>query len=967
MVKSNINHLKVSNKISINSIIGCIISHILVILLFRSHQVISINPVLDLNDTFSYLIDRKTGNVIEPRDYFNFDDIYAPNETYKAKTSAQLRNYHLLKAFDYANYFQTDHWHYTDPEDLKRSAYPVSNQTKCSEHLTWLINTLDKSSDVEVLFKTGEQHMKLMNYVDSFGRPEASTFFGHAIWVGSYYECLRTSVNIDKFQWEDCNRNSDNGYSKECQLERVPSDPIINTRYCIGKVRDIDWPQPNEDNYKPRITYKVGLCLPESCETLSINNHIDQISKLMKINFPSHWRSHTQLIDMFCLPDRRSPVRAISRSGKIVIFVVSAWVMTLFIATILYHCYKRHKKELKLILNQHFRDGQDHLSLEGHSNSHNHNHNHNHNNNNHCDLDSVNKLPGHRIALHSMSSSSLSSWLSECPKIIKLLKAISISENMLELCKTPILLDKKLEGKNIRVNLNSLDFIKCLCCIFVIFGHIVFIYMQHLTNIEHTIELSFDIYPRILISLFNFVDTFFIISGLLTAFFIFKRFNQDSFSNPIRWIHVSLLRLLRLSPVYILIFWFNKTLSTHLADGPLWDYGTDRHSMRGLCKDDHWWKSILYFGNWDSMQPICILPAWSIIVDSQYSLIIPPTLYLIMRHKILGYTLLIVAVIVSTLNMTWQLANQAAVKTSDMAQVRLHIYPLISRFAAEFYNTAFNRIGPVAIGILGGHILYLYDKGTIRKWPHWMRGRVFKLVLLLHVLVFILPTLGKLTENEDEPRSNDSESNVGLFIISNATIKPIWSLINTIFILRLVTDLRFYSIMVRITSHNVWHCLGKLCFASYLIHYEIILILLKSRHDGLVDPDWVQVGREFSFVFIVSSLLAYVIYILFEAPINNLVSIAFKRENQQGLLCNQDRVTKVSDDIGWNQISISLTSHEKSVFELQEDNDDKIDDRNEVEIEEDDVDRKKVRKTFVKEEEEEEERSDRTSVNQAGA
>jgi peptidoglycan/LPS O-acetylase OafA/YrhL len=400
--------------------------------------------------------------------------------------------------------------------------------------------------------------------------------------------------------------------------------------------------------------------------------------------------------------------------------------------------------------------------------------------------------------------------------------------------------------------------------------------MQHLSNIVHTIELSYDIYPRTLIALFNFVDTFFIISGMLTAYFIFKRFNKTTFANPMIWLYISLMRLLRLSPVYILVFWFIKTTSVYMTDGPLWDYGTDDKSTKGLCINDHWWKSLLYVGNWGTMQPICILPAWSIIVDAQYSLVMPAMIYLIFKHKRLGYLLLLIPIVVSTTKMTIQLANQTAVKTSDMAKIRLHVYPLISRFAAEFYNTAWNRIGPVAIGIFGGHLLYLYEFGIIRRWPKFMYGLGFKLVLMLHVLIFLLPVIGRFT---DDPKST-KETDTTIFILSNATIKPIWSVINTILLLRLITDLRSHSVLARLMSHNIWHCLGKLCFTSYLIHYEIILTLLKSR-ESLVDPNWSNVFREFSAVFLISTAISYIIYILYEAPINKLIVLVYSKQADQ--------------------------------------------------------------------------------------
>lgn len=132
-----------------------------------------------------------------------------------------------------------------------------------------------------------------------------------------------------------------------------------------------------------------------------------------------------------------------------------------------------------------------------------------------------------------------------------------------------------------------------------------------------------------------------------------------------------------------------------------------------------------------------------------------------------------------------------------------------------------------------------------------------------------------------------------IFVLSNATIKPIWSIINTIFLLRLVTDLKNQSVVVRLMSHNLWHCMGKLCFASYLIHYEIILFLLKSRQEGLLDPNWTNVLREFSAAFLISTLISYFIYILYESPINKLITLTFVRSGHR----DDDNSSSIEDSL----------------------------------------------------------------------
>jgi peptidoglycan/LPS O-acetylase OafA/YrhL len=154
-----------------------------------------------------------------------------------------------------------------------------------------------------------------------------------------------------------------------------------------------------------------------------------------------------------------------------------------------------------------------------------------------------------------------------------------------------------------------------------------------------------------------------------------------------------------------------------------------------------------------------------------------------------------------------------------------------------------------------------------------MYGIGFKVVLLLHLIIFFLPIIGRL--NQDE-QSNEDADTTGL-IVTSATIKPIWSIIDTILLLRLITDLRLHSTLARIMSHNIWHCLGKLCFAAYLIHYEVILTLLKSGN-RLAEVNLPNFIRELSAVFVITVTLSYIIYIFYEAPINKLITLAGSKQ-----------------------------------------------------------------------------------------
>lgn len=847
----------------------------------------ALNSVLDIERDYPYLLKASNNGtskqIINPSDYMDFDNIYSPNETYKKTTSASTRNYHLLKAFDFANYFQSDYWHYSSEDDLRKSAWPVSNETLCGLQLDWLESQLvSKTAGQQPVSQLGEQHVQLARLKDSFGRPQAGTLLGNNLWLGSYYECLRVAIDTREYLQEACDSDSPTPTTTMTMVDHAcakqnapvqsasPSDQSFKTRYCLAKVRPLDWPSTWKDNYRPVISYKMAVCLPEACESVTVQQRKQQLASIMGLQSKQQWPD-MDLYDMYCLPDSRSPLRELSLSGKLLLCLCLVWLSTVVIGSLGYQRWLSRQLAVQ-------------TSRLG------------------CDTtvgEPINsqQSKGPKMALKQQLAVAQASW----PEwLVKVLEALSIRESFLELPRPPAALARLTESE-LRVNLNALDAIKCLCCILVVMGHVAFIHMQHMRNIELTIELSYMRHPRLLIAFFNFVDTFFMISGMLTAYFLLKRFNKHTFGDPRLWLQISLLRFLRLTPVYILVFWFAKTLSAHLSDGPIWDYATDERSPKGLCSRDNWWKSILYLGNWNTMQPLCILPAWSIIVDSQYSLVLPPLVYLLMRHKRLCYVAIAIAATGSTVHMSYQLANQTSVKASDMAGIRLHVYPLISRFAAEFYNTAWNRIGPVAIGLLGGRLLYLYDTRTIKRWPWYMRGVCFQLVLAGHLLILMMPAMATPGPPVAAAGSVDlSSGDMALFVASNAAIKPIWSIINTILLLRLVTDLRSESAIARLMGHNFWHSMGKLCFTAYLIHYEIIMLLLGSRADGLVEPTWTNLGREFSATLLITLIISYVTYILYESPINRLVTVLFdtRKHRPRDCLNSNNNNTAATNDNG---------------------------------------------------------------------
>lgn len=91
------------------------------------------------------------------------------------------------------------------------------------------------------------------------------------------------------------------------------------------------------------------------------------------------------------------------------------------------------------------------------------------------------------------------------------------------------------------------------------------------------------------------VQTFFAISGWLTAFHFFEMFEGKK-DVPITYLIYGFInRYIRLTPALLLVISFNSTWFVHLARGPIWDRIVGDEYRR--CRQNGW-TNLLYVNNY---------------------------------------------------------------------------------------------------------------------------------------------------------------------------------------------------------------------------------------------------------------------------------------------------------------------------------------------------------------------------------
>jgi peptidoglycan/LPS O-acetylase OafA/YrhL len=850
----------------------------------------------------------------------------------------ELKLRQLLTAYQVAMPFDPDIWTLSEPEQQARELLS-GHLFRCDAQLGSLVDSIERAlanngsggldSAEPALSRVGYTHYKLMKLLDAVGRPEAGLLMGHPFWLGSYVEC------------QHLNALGLGEHGAHGRGRRLAGHTDFGTRYCVGKLAFKSWLPDEEGRHEGgqplrQQSIKVGLCLPRQCDSLELFRHsgggahreaaIESVRRLAErlvrfnLNDRIYAGAHFKLVDIYCLP--LAERRQLGAFAYLLLSFIVGWLSLAILCTALRAARKNRQ--------------------------------------NHPPNDGDGGADIHR----RRAVAQLEELLGE--KLIDKL-AIDVNFGLFLKAKQRSMFsqaindDSSLAAAPI-VDLNVLDSVKHLGCVGVIFAHVLLTYLTLGTSYSHTIEnIGRDFRTMLLLSLNNIVDTFFVISGLLVAYLALKRTHsprtEDDVSEPSRqlpkvsggrdgaarwrrlatgYLRTVANRYLRMAPLYFLVYAFAKTVSVNLGEGPLWDYATNAQSLRGLCKRESWLWPLTFASDLKPISQHCVPPAWSISVDMQFFLLAPVLVQALRlggagdglehakhrrRRRTASYALfgsLIVASAALTLADYQSLLDYVSMR--DFAKLRLHVFTVLIRHAAHAYSRPQNRMGPILIGLIGGHLLFEYEERMAKRaavtsdgqrrrsqeadacgWPNWMRGRYFKLILAACAAFVLAPCLVQVRERArrwqatmaaaaaDEQQlktTPPAAARLAVMLLALGTsakfdyylalagfvlIKLLWSVCNCVVFLRLITDLN-QSAWARFMSLGLWQILSKLNYAILLVHFEVIAYEAMSRlaHDHSVT--WCQLMGKFSFAYLGSMLFACPLYVLFEQPVHRLVT-----------------------------------------------------------------------------------------------
>lgn len=754
----------------------------------------------------SHLIDPVSKLKRKPGEFLKLDKIIKLTSQYINSTNAQQRLYDLEYQLNIENPFVYDYT-YSDKLACKLSAWPVANRTTCSIQLNWILTQLDQNKNYTYL--RGQLGYELTRFTDSFGRPEPGVFSGITNWLGSY---------------------------RGCKLASLDSGRIL-TRYCIARMRPKSWPKNEIAN--PPTSIRVGVCLPESCETNSLEVQRSQLEKLAKLELPQIYKDELELTSIFCLPDEQSPIRQIPFSGQVYLVIVIGWFALVISATIIIEINRARQRDE--LANQAQSVRRESSIIPGE-----------------CKLNQF-RLD---IVGQEQNQQTTTGWS------YKFLEALSIRDSI-KAFKTNTFRVKYNQGERVRVNLSSIDTIKVVMAILVILAHAGYLANIYARSLSNRLEMLTSDLALMAVSISRAVDVFFVFFGLLTTYTLMRKLNLKQLSNPLMWIGVNIGIFFRVAPLFMLVYWYSKSISPYTGSGPWWDYGVDENSIKGVCMRDPWWKSIPLLGSLGSPSvPTCVLPAWFLVSYSHISLLLPLLTYIICKLSTRGRFIMIGYLsVVSAFSTAYRLYNQSTVPKEAFLTHGALLSNLLEKFEATGHLTTLGRVGCVAVGSLTGYLLRSYELGEISRWPKWLCHKLtLVLTLLLCTLVIFVPLIGKKLH-----MITGNSTNLGVIVTADAIITMTFPLLAAILIIN-ATTIYNHKVVVRFFGHSFWHVFNRLGLCIYLVHWEVLFIAVTGFEQAPSYGYMMDVMKLWSFGVFVSIILAFFLHIMVEAPLARILN-----------------------------------------------------------------------------------------------
>uniref|UniRef100_A0A6P7FQC7 Nose resistant to fluoxetine protein 6-like n=1 Tax=Diabrotica virgifera virgifera TaxID=50390 RepID=A0A6P7FQC7_DIAVI len=384
-------------------------------------------------------------------------------------------------------------------------------------------------------------------------------------------------------------------------------------------------------------------------------------------------------------------------------------------------------------------------------------------------------------------------------------------------------------------------------------------------TLDYVEELYRTLWAAIIFHADLFVDTFFLISGLLVTYGLLNNLNTGKKFNPVFMV---VARYLRLTPLYAFCIFYQATLLYHMGNGPLWEpvLGQEREDCR-----KNWWTGILYVSNLIDSEHMCMVQSWYLACDFHFFLLALVLIYILHKNTRCGILVTILCML-ATIYTTFSI---------------IYVYqrPAFLRFLPKFlenpkgsydynlsYIKSYTRGLPYFIGIIAG---YIYIKYKTKDYEI-SQGRYYGILVIASSLIAILIFSGKVFYNPYH------KYNVLEASIYGSVHRLLWAVGNLAFLYGISFGPE--GLLYKFFSWTIFVPLSKLTYGAFLVQ-----ISFQIRDIGLsVNPKKFDVFNVLGLIIldaVYSFSLAFVLYLLVEQPFKKIARIILnldKPKNSEG-------------------------------------------------------------------------------------
>ncbi|XP_070170573.1 nose resistant to fluoxetine protein 6 isoform X1 [Polyergus mexicanus] len=352
------------------------------------------------------------------------------------------------------------------------------------------------------------------------------------------------------------------------------------------------------------------------------------------------------------------------------------------------------------------------------------------------------------------------------------------------------------------------------------------------------------------------VDTFFFISGLLVTILFYRSLGnlnteKGNFlkTSSTKFVIMILYRFVRLTPAYLFVLGMNEIAIKHAQAKTVFSPVIIDH----LTCEKFWWRNALYLNSLYPRTEMCMLWSWYMANDTQFYVL--GILLLLLSVKYFKTGVVIVFLLIASSCFT----------TFSVAYSNDYIARIQEPFALfdELYDKPWLRAGPYFVGTITGYILFKTKCQLKLPTGAELIGWILSAMIMFSVVYGLYP--GNLT--------------VLVSSIYAALAHTAWAMAVAFIVIQCCTGSA--RMIDSLLSLRLMYPLSRLTYCTYLVHPVIMMITSTQMdgplhlHNGIVVSLIVYFGN-----LVASYLLSFCISLAFEAPVVNLLKIAFTSQKR---------------------------------------------------------------------------------------